>query len=54
MIKGILEVLGLEPERVFLTWIGASEGPQFAQWAHRIDQFVKEKGLNPLNKSSIT
>ncbi len=47
-------MLGLEPERVFLTWIGASEGPQFAQWAHRIDQFVKKKGPNLLSGSSTT
>jgi len=43
-----LDVLGLDPDRVYLTWISASEGPQFAEWAKRIEENVKKKGKNPL------
>jgi len=53
VIKGILETLGLEPERVRLTWISASEGPQFAEWAKRIDEAARGKP-NPLSGSSTT
>lgn len=48
IIKSILDVLGLDSDRVYLTWISASEGPQFAEWAKRIEEDVKKKGKNPL------
>jgi len=48
IIKTILDVLGLDSDRVYLTWISASEGPQFAEWAKRIEENVKKKGKNPL------
>ncbi len=48
IVKEILDVLGLDPDRIYLTWISASEGPQFAEWARRIDREIKEKGKNPI------
>ncbi len=54
IIKSILDVLGLDPERIYLTWISASEGPQFAEWARRIDENVNRKGKNPLAKAITT
>lgn len=48
IIKTILDVLGLDSDRVYLTWISASEGPQFAEWAKRIEEGIKKKGKNPL------
>jgi F420-non-reducing hydrogenase iron-sulfur subunit len=48
IIKTILDVLGLDSDRVYLTWISASEGPQFADWAKRITEETEKKGKNPL------
>ena len=31
LVKQLLKTLNLEPERVRLSWIGASEGPRFAE-----------------------
>jgi F420-non-reducing hydrogenase iron-sulfur subunit len=53
-IKTILDVLGLDPERVYLTWISASEGPQFTEWAKRIDKEIGKKGKNPLADTLTT
>lgn len=49
LIKGMLEVLGLQPERVRISWMSASEGPQFAERAREIDETVRELGPNPLS-----
>jgi len=54
VVKGILEVLGLAPDRVYLTWISASEGPQFAEWAERIHEASERKGKNPLARTLTT
>ena len=54
MVKGILDVLGLDPDRVYLTWISASEGPQFAEWAKRIHEASERKGKNPLARALTT
>ena len=48
IIKTILDVLGLDPDRIYLTWISASEGPQFAEWARRITEEIEKRGKNPL------
>jgi F420-non-reducing hydrogenase iron-sulfur subunit len=54
IIKTILDVLGLDPDRVYLTWISASEGPQFAAWAKRITEEIENKGRNPLADTLTT
>ena len=54
IIKTILDVLGLDPDRVYLTWISASEGPQFAEWAKRITGEIEKKGRNPLADTLMT
>lgn len=54
VVKGILDVLGLAPDRVYLTWISASEGPQFAEWAKRIHEASEHKGKNPLARTPTT
>jgi len=45
MTKKLLECIGVDPARLRLGWISASEGPQFAQL---VRDFVEEtKGLGP-------
>ena len=49
-IKPFLEAIGVEPERLRLAWIGASEGPQFAETVKSFTQTIKELGPSPLNR----
>jgi len=48
MLKMLLEVLGLEPERLRLEWISASEGVIFAEVVRDFTQVIKKLGPNPL------
>jgi F420-non-reducing hydrogenase iron-sulfur subunit len=50
MLKKLLEVIGLEPERVRLEWISASEGALFAKVMKDFTQQIKQLGPNPLKK----
>jgi F420-non-reducing hydrogenase iron-sulfur subunit len=45
MTKKLLECIGIDPDRIRLEWISASEAPKFAQV---IKDFVEEaKGIGP-------
>lgn len=47
ILKKTLERLGLDPDRVWLRWISASEGQLFADTITEFVKFLKEKGPNP-------
>jgi len=47
----LLKVVGLEPERVRLEWVSASEGLRFAQVVKEFTETVKGLGANPLKKA---
>jgi len=49
-IKPLLEAIGVEPERLRLEWIGASEGSKFAETVESFTQTIKELGPSPLNR----
>jgi F420-non-reducing hydrogenase iron-sulfur subunit len=51
ILKGILEELGLDPDRVWLRWISASEGKLFAETIKEMVQALKEKGPNPMREA---
>ena len=44
----ILKLLGVDPRRLHLKWISASEGAIFAEEIRSFVQFIKELGENPL------
>jgi F420-non-reducing hydrogenase iron-sulfur subunit len=50
ILSSILEQLGLDPDRVWLRWISASEGKRFADTIEEMVQVLKEKGPNPLRE----
>ncbi len=50
MIKKLLEVLGIEPERFRLEWVSASEGAIFAEVMRDFTQTIKSLGPNPLKR----
>lgn len=48
LAKKLLEHIGIEPERLHLEWISASEGPKFAETIHNFTEEIKSLGPNPL------
>ncbi len=51
ILRTILEELGLDPNRVWLRWISASEGKLFADTITEMVQALKEMGPNPARES---
>lgn len=52
IVKKAFETLGLEAERLRLSWISASEGPKFARVGNEFTQKIHKLGENP-TKTSI-
>jgi F420-non-reducing hydrogenase iron-sulfur subunit len=48
ILQSTLDMMGFEPDRVWLRWISASEGQYFADTVTRMVEFLKEKGPSPL------
>ncbi len=48
LIKKIMEVTGLNPERLKLEWVSASEGEKFARIIAEMVNRTKKIGKNPL------
>jgi F420-non-reducing hydrogenase iron-sulfur subunit len=47
-LKAILAEAGLDPDRVWLRWISASEGRRFADTVREMVEALKVKGPSPL------
>jgi len=50
-LKECLKDVGIEPERLRLEWISASEGDKFARVVREMVEEVKKLGPNPLKGS---
>ena len=48
ILKSVLEDAGLEPRRVWLRWISASEGAYFAETVREMVEHLRSLGPNPL------
>jgi F420-non-reducing hydrogenase iron-sulfur subunit len=48
MTKKLLECVGINPARLRLEWISASEGPKFAQVIRDFVEQTRGVGPNPL------
>jgi F420-non-reducing hydrogenase iron-sulfur subunit len=48
LLKKVLQQLGIEPERVRLEWISASEGDKFATVVKDMVEEIRKLGPNPL------
>lgn len=48
LLKNILTTLGMEPERIWVKWISASEGQKFADTVKDIVEETKKLGPNPM------
>jgi len=53
ILKAVLERLGLDPDRVWLRWISASEGQLFADTVTEFVEFLKQKGPNPFRETGV-
>ena len=53
LLKKVLEQFGIEPERVRLEWISASEGDKFAMVIKDMVKQIKKLGPNPLKRGEI-
>ena len=53
LAKKILESLGLEADRVRLSWVSASEGPRFKEVITEFTEQIQKMGPNPV-KSKMT
>jgi F420-non-reducing hydrogenase iron-sulfur subunit len=51
ILRSILEELGLDPDRVWLRWISASEGKLFADTITAMVEALKEKGPSPMREA---
>ena len=53
-LKQCLEEIGLEPERLRLEWISASEGQKFADTVREMVEVAKKLGPNPLRREEAS
>ncbi|MBC8549443.1 MAG: hydrogenase iron-sulfur subunit [Candidatus Brocadiales bacterium] len=51
ILKTIVENMGMDPERIWIRWISASEGKQFAVIVKDMVELLKTKGPSPLKKA---
>ncbi len=54
MLKRVLQQLGLEPERIRLDWVSASEGDRFATIIKDMTKEIKKLGPSPLKVGGIS
>jgi F420-non-reducing hydrogenase iron-sulfur subunit len=53
LLKKVLKEFGIEPERVRLEWVSASEGNKFATVVSDMVKEIKELGPNPLRSKEV-
>jgi F420-non-reducing hydrogenase iron-sulfur subunit len=53
LLKKVLKQFGIEPERVRLEWISASEGDKFATVVRDMVSEIKKLGPNPLANKEV-
>jgi F420-non-reducing hydrogenase iron-sulfur subunit len=51
LLKKIVEKLDLEPERLQLSWVSASEGKRYAEIVNKFSDNIAHKGPNPFNNN---
>ncbi|MCK4355855.1 hydrogenase iron-sulfur subunit [Candidatus Bipolaricaulota bacterium] len=51
VLRKILDTLGLEGERLRLSWVSASEGPRYAEVVREFSEKIGVLGPNPIKQS---
>ncbi len=52
ILKKVMETLGLESERLRLSWVSASEGPRFQEVITEFTEKIKKLGPNPVKEKT--
>jgi F420-non-reducing hydrogenase iron-sulfur subunit len=52
-MEDIVKELGLEPERLHMSWISASEGEKFANFVREVTEQVRKLGPSPLKPEGV-
>lgn len=52
LLKKIAEKLNLEPKRLQLSWISASEGKRYAELVNKFSDDIAHMGPNPFNNNA--
>ena len=52
ILKKVVESLGLEADRLRLSWVSASEGKRFADVVNEFNEKIKKMGPNPIKKKT--
>ena len=53
LMKKVLEQFGIEPERLRLEWVSASEGDRFATVIREMVEEIRKLGPNPITNGGI-
>jgi len=53
VVKEVLEGVGIDPRRLYLEWVSASESGKFAKVVNTFEETLKELGPNPLAKERL-
>jgi len=53
LLEKTMETLGLEPRRLMLAWISASEGQRFGEVTNLFTEQVRQMGPSPLKKALL-
>ncbi len=53
VLKKVVESLGLEADRLRLSWISASEGARFQQVVEEFTENIRKMGPNPTGKETL-
>ncbi len=53
VVKEVLEGTGIDPRRLHLEWVSASESGKFAKVVSKFDETLRELGPNPLSKERL-
>ena len=53
LLKKVLEGFGIEPERLRLEWVSASEGDKFARIVQDMTDEIRKLGPNPLKTMEV-
>ena len=53
MVKRLIEMLGIEGERIRLEWVSSSEGGRFAEIIKDFTETIKRLGPSPLKQEQL-
>ena len=52
LLKKVFETLNIDPERIQLSWISASEGKRYIEITNDFSEKIKKLGPNPIKKDT--